>query len=461
MINKIIIIKLINIIILKMKNKIEKKTNEIMQLNEEMKNLKNIILNKKNEIKNFHEKFNNIFIKNKLYKYIKLNNENENLLEKYYKINENIIENNIKEKTLLKYKNFFEKKSFLKKLKKPIKLLKEKYKKIKNKINKFEIFFEKNENLIQYQELNYICNPNNIILEKYNELNLQIELMKKFDLKKNEAHKNILIYKENIVKYNKELEELLIENKLNKNSFNKSKNEKDNNSVDESNISTSTVGEIDETLSNYNLNSPKFLKKVIKNSKINYKINHKLNIQEIFYKKNAPLNNLLLNNKNSNNNINIIINENNNKINNKTNHNIIIKNKKSNNDFINNHLNNNIKEQFNINDKIKIENEFENTNKDIIKIKEKLKYSFDKQLILIKQKNNIKKEIINKEKLIFCLKKNIENIIKEMKEDNNNTNTNINTEKSTGKNSINKIYNFNENEEDSGIFNYNSIRQYN
>jgi hypothetical protein len=48
-----------------------------------------------------------------------------------------------------------------------------------------------------------------------------------------------------------------------------------------------------------------------------------------------------------------------------------------------------------------------------------------------------------------------------MKEDNNNTNTNINTDKSTGKNSINKIYNINENEEDSGIFNYNSIRQYN
>ena len=438
-----------------MKNNIEKKTNEITELNEKMKNLNNLIINKKNEIKNFHKKLNNIFIKNKLYKYIKLNNENENLLEKFYKIKENIIENNIKEKTLLKYKKFFEKKSILKKLKKPIKLLKEKYKKLINKINKFEIFFEQNENNIKYQQLNCICNPNMDILEKYTELNLQKELMKKFKLKKNEAKKNILLYKEDIKKYNKELEDLLIENKLKKNSFNINKNENNNNNnLNESNLSTSTVGEIDETLRNYNLNSPKFLKKVVKNTKINYIINHKLNIQQILNKKiNVPLNNLNFNNKNSNNNINNIIN--------KTNHNIIIKNKKSNSDFINKLLNNiNIKEHFNINDKIKIEKEFEDTNKEILNIKEKIKYSFDKQLILIKQKNKIKKEIINKEKLIFCLKKNIENLIKEIKEENNN-NTNINTANSTDKNSINnKINNINE-EEDSGIFNYNSIRQYN
>ena len=434
-----------------MKNNIEKKTNEITELNEKMKNLNNLIINKKNEIKNFHKKLNNIFIKNKLYKYIKLNNENENLLEKFYKIKENIIENNIKEKTLLKYKKFFEKKSILKKLKKPIKLLKEKYKKLINKINKFEIFFEQNENNIKYQQLNCICNPNMDILEKYTELNLQKELMKKFNLKKNEAKKNILLYKEDIKKYNKELEDLLIENKLKKNnSFNKNENN-NNDNLNESNLSTSTVGEIDETLRNYNLNSPKFLKKVVKNSKINYIIKHKLNIQQIFNKK-IPLNNLNFNNKNSNNNINNIIN--------KTNHNIIIKNKKSNSDFINKLLNNiNINEQFNISDKIKIEKEFEDSNKEILKIKEKIKYSFDKQLILIKQKNKIKKEIIEKEKLIFCLKKNIENIIKEIKEENNN-NTNINTAISTDKNSINKIYKINE-EEDSGIFNYNSIRQYN
>ena len=439
-----------------MKNNIEKKTNEITQLNEKMKHLNNLIINKKNEIKNFHKKLNNIFIKNKLYKFIKLNNENENLLEKYYKIKENIIENNIKEKTLLKYKNFFEKKRILKKLKKPIKILKEKYKKLMNKINKFEIFFEQNENNINYQQLNCICNPNMNILVKYNELNLQIELMKKFNIKKKEAEKNILLYKENIKKYNKELEDLLIENKLKKNSFNINKNENNNNNnLNESNLSTSTVGEIDETLRNYNLNSPKFLKKVVKNTKINYIINHKLNIQQILNNKiNVPLNNLNFNNKKSNNNINNIIN--------KTNHNIIIKNKKSNSDFINKLLNNiNIKEHFNINDKIKIEKEFEDTNKEILNIKEKIKYSFDKQLILIKQKNKIKKEIINKEKLIFCLKKNIENLIKEIKEENNNNNTNINTANSTDKNSINnKINNFNE-EEDSGIFNYNSIRQYN
>ena len=276
---------------MKLKSKIAnaKKANEILK-EEKERNL-NIFNNMINEIKSFHRKINNCLLKQKnQHLSIKQSMNNENDIEIYQNILSDLLKNkeNLNRITILK-SNIKEKEE-KEKLKNKVKKIKEEIEFINEKIKKKKIEYN-NLGDIKYYSTRYIINPIPIALEKNSELSIQIELSNKFKENVIEVNKRNKKIKKEVEETEKELQKL-------KKKYPELENEKQNisdiniqknlslklNNSDEDN----SIGIVDD-ISNYNIDSPQFLNKVIQNSKIDFQFEEKLDFSLIGNNKNSNL----------------------------------------------------------------------------------------------------------------------------------------------------------------------------
>ena len=276
---------------MKLKSKIAnaKKANEILK-EEKERNL-NIFNNMINEIKSFHRKINNCLLKQKnQHLSIKQSMNNENDIEIYQNILSDLLKNkeNLNRITILK-SNIKEKEE-KEKLKNKVKKIKEEIEFINEKIKKKKIEYN-NLGDIKYYSTRYIINPIPIALEKNSEHSIQIELSNKFKENVIEVNKRNKKIKKEVEETEKELQKL-------KKKYPELENEKQNisdiniqknlslklNNSDEDNY----IGIVDD-ISNYNIDSPQFLNKVIQNSKIDFQLEEKLDFSLIGKNKNSTL----------------------------------------------------------------------------------------------------------------------------------------------------------------------------
>ena len=276
---------------MKLKSKIAnaKKANEILK-EEKERNL-NIFNNMINEIKSFHRKINNCLLKQKnQHLSIKQSINNENNIEIYQNILSDLLKNkeNLNRITILK-SNIKEKEE-KEKLKNKVKKIKEEIEFINEKIKKKKIEYN-NLGDIKYYSTRYIINPIPIALEKNSEHSIQIELSNKFKENVIEVNKRNKKIKKEVEETEKELQKL-------KKKYPELENEKQNisdiniqknlslklNNSDEDN----SIGIVDD-ISNYNIDSPQFLNKVIQNSKIDFQFEEKLDFSLIWNNKKSNL----------------------------------------------------------------------------------------------------------------------------------------------------------------------------
>ena len=276
---------------MKLKSKIAnaKKANEILKEEKEI-NL-NIFNNMINEIKSFHRKINNCLLKQKnQHLSIKQSINNENNIEIYQNILSDLLKNkeNLNRITILK-SNIKEKEE-KEKLKNKVKKIKEEIEFINEKIKKKKIEYN-NLGDIKYYSTRYIINPIPIALEKNSEHSIQIELSNKFKENVIEVNKRNKKIKKEVEETEKELQKL-------KKKYPELENEKQNisdiniqknlslklNNSDEDN----SIGIVDD-ISNYNIDSPQFLNKVIQNSKIDFEFGEKLDFSLIWNNKKSNL----------------------------------------------------------------------------------------------------------------------------------------------------------------------------
>ena len=276
---------------MKLKSKIAnaKKANEILK-EEKERNL-NIFNNMINEIKSFHRKINNCLLKQKnQHLSIKQSMNNENDIEIYQNILSDLLKNkeNLNRITILK-SNIKEKEE-KEKLKNKVKKIKEEIEFINEKIKKKKIEYN-NLGDIKYYSTRYIINPIPIALEKNSEHSIQIELSNKFKENVIELNKRNKKIKKEVEETEKELQKL-------KKKYPELENEKQNisdinipnnlslklNNSDEDNY----IGIVDD-ISNYNIDSPQFLNKVIQNSKIDFQFEEKLDFSLIWNNKKSNL----------------------------------------------------------------------------------------------------------------------------------------------------------------------------
>ena len=276
---------------MKLKSKIAnaKKANEILK-EEKERNL-NIFNNMINEIKSFHRKINNCLLKQKnQHLSIKQSMNNENDIEIYQNILSDLLKNkeNLNRITILK-SNIKEKEE-KEKLKNKVKKIKEEIEFINEKIKKKKIEYN-NLGDIKYYSTRYIINPIPIALEKNSEHSIQIELSNKFKENVIEVNKRNKKIKKEVEETEKELQKL-------KKKYPELENEKQNisdinipnnlslklNNSDEDN----SIGIVDD-ISNYNIDSPQFLNKVIQNSKIDFQFEEKLDFSLIGNNKKSNL----------------------------------------------------------------------------------------------------------------------------------------------------------------------------
>ena len=276
---------------MKLKSKIAnaKKANEILK-EEKERNL-NIFNNMINEIKSFHRKINNCLLKQKnQHLSIKQSINNENNIEIYKNILSNLIKNKVNLNKITILKSNIKEKEEKEKLKNKVKKIKEEIEFINEKIKKKKIEYN-NLGDIKYYSTRYIINPIPIALEKNSEHSIQIELSNKFKENVIEVNKRNKKIKKEVEETEKELQKL-------KKKYPELENEKQNisdiniqknlslklNNSDEDN----SIGIVDD-ISNYNIDSPQFLNKVIQNSKIDFQFGEKLDFSLIWNNKKSNL----------------------------------------------------------------------------------------------------------------------------------------------------------------------------
>lgn len=377
---------------MKLKSKIDEINMINKKLNEENEKKLNEFHNKTNELKNFHLKINNYLqnqkIENDLLKQ-SINNENSidiyiNQILNFIKNKQNLNKlatlksniNNKEEKETIKIKS--------KKIKEEIVKMNEKIKKKKNEFKSYKS--------LNYQIIRFIINPNQFALEKNTENSLHIELTKKLKenaLQINQQNKIIKIEIDNNEKIlNKLKKDLKIEDEEKKE--NKSLiDPKSNLKLDNLSEEEFYLGTIDDDDINNNIDSPHFLTKVSKKSKLNFEFNEKLDFTSIFLGMN---------------NITSFMNAKNKKNVNKSSNNIINPNK---NTF--NLLNqSNIGKAKNYERNIeKLDIEIENNEKKIISLKEELNKLLEENDDLINQRDNLKNEILKQDTKISSYKNQI------------------------------------------------------
>ena len=281
---------------MKLKNKIE----EIKKVNDNLKEEKRLKIkifnNKINEVKQFHRKINNFLLKNNnQHLLIKESMNNENNLENYDNIVSKYIINKENLNRIASLKSKIKSKEEKENIKTNIKKIDEEIKLINEKIKKKKKEYKNSYNFSHNQK--YIINPILIALDKNNEYLIHVETaenLKENSIKVNQKSK--IIQKE-IENNEKELQKLKKkfhknEEKLqNKSALNVEPNIKlDNLSDDDS------LGIIDDSIIN-NIDSPKFLTKVIKNSKLDFQFNERLDFSSIFLGKNNVTSFMNANNK--------------------------------------------------------------------------------------------------------------------------------------------------------------------
>ena len=361
---------------MKLKTKIEdaKKVNENLKEEKERKinNFNNII----NEIKSFHRKINNYLLKQKnQHLSIKESMNNENNIEIYKNLISNFIKNKENLNRITKLKSNIkekEEKEEKEKLKNKVKKIKEEIDLINEKIKKKKLEYN-NLGDIKYHSKRYIINPIPIALEKNSEHSIQIELSEKFKENAIEVNQQNKIIKKEVENAEKELQKLKkkypeLENEEHKKDISQL-NIQNNLSLKLNNSDDDSIGIVDD-ISN-NIDSPKFLTKVIQNSKIDFQFEEKLDFSLIGKNKNSTLIKNKKLNKSSNN-----INNHNKNIFSLLNKNLNIKDNKNN--------NNNEELDFQI----------KNTEKQIKDLKELLTKLLEGKEILKNRKGNLQIEII-------------------------------------------------------------------
>ena len=377
---------------MKLKSKIDEINMINKKLNEENEKKLNEFHNKTNELKNFHLKINNYLqnqkIENDLLKQ-SINNENSidiyiNQILNFIKNKQNLNKlatlksniNNKEEKEAIKIKS--------KKIKEEIVKMNEKIKKKKNEFKSYKS--------LNYQIIRFIINPNQFALEKNSENSLHIELTKKLKenaLQINQQNKIIKIEIDDNEKIlNKLKKDLKIddeEKKENKSLINPKSNLKLDNLSDEEFY----LGTIDDDDINNNIDSPQFLTKVSKKSKLNFEFNEKLDFSSIFLGMN---------------NITSFMNAKNKKNINKSSNNIINPNKKTFNLLNQSNIGKAKNYERNIE---KLDIEIENNEKKIISLKEELNKLLEENDDLINQRDNLKNEILKQDTKILSYKNQI------------------------------------------------------
>ena len=382
---------------MKLKTKIEdaKKLNE--SLKEEKERKINIFNNMTNEIKSFHRKINNYLLKQKNpHLSIKQSMNNENNIEIYKNLISNFIKNKENLNRITKLKSNIKENEEKEKLKNKVKKIKEKIELINEKINKKKVEYNNLGN-IKYHSTRYIINPIPIALEKNSEHSIQIELSKKFKENAIEVNQKNKIIKKDVENTEKELQKLKkkypeLENEEPKQD-NSHSNIQNTLSLKLNNSNEDSLGIVDD-ISNYNIDSPKFLTKVIQNSKIDFQFEEKLDFSIIGKNKNSTLIKNQKINKSSN-----IINNQNKNIFSLLNKNLNIKDNKN-----------------NINDQLDLQ--IKNTENQIKDLKEQLTKLLEEKEILKNRKGNLQIELIKQNSKIAFYKNQIQSL-------NNNNNIKI------------------------------------
>ena len=377
---------------MKLKSKIDEINMINKKLNEENEKKLNEFHNKTNELKNFHLKINNYLQNQKTENdLLKQSINNENSIDIYINQILNFIKNkqNLNKLTTLKSNiNNKEEKEAIKikskKIKEEIVKMNEKIKKKKNEFKSYKS--------LNYQIIRFIINPNQFALEKNSENSLHIELTKKLKenaLQINQQNKIIKIEIDDNEKIlNKLKKDLKIddeEKKENKSLINPKSNLKLDNLSDEEFY----LGTIDDDDINNNIDSPQFLTKVSKKSKLNFEFNEKLDFSSIFLGMN---------------NITSFMNAKNKKNINKSSNNIINPNKKTFNLLNQSNIGKAKNYERNIE---KLDIEIENNEKKIICLKEELNKLLEENDDLINQRDNLKNEILKQDTKISSYKNQI------------------------------------------------------
>ena len=255
----------------------KKEIEEIKEKNENLRNsiekLKRIKIDNMKEVRNWYGKMNMYMIKKKnMHLWIKESMDTEHLLELIIKRNEDIIINNNKLNELNNWIAFKKEEQIEKKKRK-----KESLKKMKKQIEKLDKQIECAQFNIDSLEIktknaNYIINPFTEIMEKYNEINLQREMMFKFkDFYMKKKNENAVLLKD-INKVKKEYDSLRKNNK----DIIDSDLEKIKIQID----TESSIGTIDSEIVN-SVDSPRFLTKIKPKAKMNFQFIHKLDFDMI------------------------------------------------------------------------------------------------------------------------------------------------------------------------------------
>ncbi len=377
---------------MKLKTKIEdaKKLNE--SLKEEKERKINIFNNMTNEIKSFHRKINNYLLKQKNpHLSIKQSMNNENNIEIYKNLISNFIKNKENLNRITKLKSNIkekEEKEEKEKLKNKVKKIKEEIDLINEKIKKKKLEYN-NLGDIKYYSKRYIINPIPIALEKNSEHSIQIELSEKFKENAIEVNQQNKIIKKEVENAEKELQKLKkkypeLENEEHKKDISQL-NIQNNLSLKLNNSDDDSIGIVDD-ISN-NIDSPKFLTKVIQNSKIDFQLEEKLDFSLIGKNKNSTLIKNQKINKSSN-----IINNQNKNIFSLLNKNLNIKDNKINNS----------------NDQLDLQ--IKNTEKQIKDLKELLTKLLEEKEILKNRKGNLQIELIKQNSKIAFYKNQIQSL---------------------------------------------------
>lgn len=377
---------------MKLKSKIDELNMINKKLNEENEKKLNEFHNKTNELKNFHLKINNYLQnQNSENDLLKQSINNENSIDIYINQILNFIKNKQNLNKLATLKSNLNNKEEKESIKIKSKKIKEEIVKMNEKIKKKKNEFKSYKSL-NYQIIRFIINPNQFALEKNSENSLHIELTKKFKenaLQINQQNKIIKTEIDNNEKIlNKLKKDLKIEDedkKENKSLIDPKSNLKLDNLSDEEFY----LGTIDDDDINNNIDSPQFLTKVSKKSKLNFEFNEKLDFTSIF----LGMNNItsFMNAKNKKN-----VNKSSNNINNPNKNTFNLLNQS------------NISKVKNYERNIeKLDIEIENNEKKIISLKEELNKLLEENDDLINQRDNLKNEILKQDTKISSYKNQI------------------------------------------------------
>ena len=377
---------------MKLKSKIDEINMINKKLNEENEKKLNEFHNKTNELKNFHLKINNYLQNQKTENdLLKQSINNENSIDIYINQILNFIKNKQNLNKLATLKSNINNKEEKEAIKIKSKKIKEEIVKMNEKIKKKKNEFKSHKSL-NYQIIRFIINPNQFALEKNSENSLHIELTKKLKenaLQINQQNKIIKIEIDDNEKIlNKLKKDLKIddeEKKENKSLINPKSNLKLDNLSDEEFY----LGTIDDDDINNNIDSPQFLTKVSKKSKLNFEFNEKLDFSSIFLGMN---------------NITSFMNAKNKKNINKSSNNIINPNKKTFNLLNQSNIGKAKNYERNIE---KLDIEIENNEKKIISLKEELNKLLEENDDLINQRDNLKNEILKQDTKILSYKNQI------------------------------------------------------